>query len=155
MIHPRSIVLLCCAAVACGSSVRHDGHRSPPAAVPGAGAAAGDGAQAGVGAATTQAGGTDAGSNAASGGTDAGMGGAAENPELGAVVLDGTPLYTRVPRLTASQWQHAVTDILRFAEPANLARGFIRPPSGTSDFENNEKLLLVDSTNFLDFEAGA
>ena len=71
------------------------------------------------------------------------------------MVLDGTPIYTRVQRLTVSQWEHAVTDILRFPEAHGLSEGFVRPIRGTTDFDNNEKLLYVDTTNVMDFELGA
>ena len=84
-----------------------------------------------------------------------GEAGSAGEPGLSSVTLDGTPLYTRVPRLTLSQWEHAVTDILRFPAPQNLSQGFVRPASGVTDFDNNEKLLYVDATNFPDFESGA
>jgi hypothetical protein len=96
-----------------------------------------------------------AGGRSASGNAAGGAAGSPDEPELGSVVLDGTPLYTRVPRLTVSQWEHAVTDILRFSGPGDLSKGFARPPSGITDFDNNEKLLYVDTTNVLDFESGA
>ena len=95
------------------------------------------------------------GGSAAGGSAAGGAAGSPDDPELSSVVLDGTPLYTRVPRLTVSQWEHAVTDILRFSAPGDLSKGFARPPSGVTDFDNNEKLLYVDATNVLDFESGA
>lgn len=71
------------------------------------------------------------------------------------MVFDGTPLYTRVQRLTLSQWEHAVTDILRFPESHHLSESFLRPVRGVTDFDNNEKVLYVDMTNVMDFETGA
>ena len=71
------------------------------------------------------------------------------------VNLDGSPIYTRVQRLTVAQWERAVTDILRFAAPANLSERFQVVPAGTTDFTNNEKLLFVDHQAALDFEAGS
>ena len=69
---------------------------------------------------------------------------------------DGSPLYTRVQRLTNDQWQRAVTDILRFDSPvAPLKAPANPPPPGTTAFTNNEKLLLVDAEAAVDFEAGA
>lgn len=69
--------------------------------------------------------------------------------------LDGSPIYTRVQRLTVAQWERAVTDILRFDAPANLSEGFQVPAAGTADFTNNEKLLFVDNQEALAFERGS
>jgi len=76
-------------------------------------------------------------------------------PELSSVDLDGKPIFTRAQRLTSKQWENAVTDILRFAKPQGLAQGFAAAPLGAAEFDNNEKLLFVDSSNILDFESGA
>lgn len=49
-------------------------------------------------------------------------------------------------------------DILRLPLGEKLAPRLARPASGVAaeaDFSNNEKLLFVDATNFVDFEAGA
>jgi hypothetical protein len=48
-----------------------------------------------------------------------------------------------------------VTDILRFDQPHDLSARFVRPDSGVSDFDNNERVLDVGTANVLDFEAGA
>ena len=58
-------------------------------------------------------------------------------------------------RLTNAQWERAVTDVLRFAAPANLAQGFLTPILPVTDFTNNEKRLFVDRQAELDLEAGA
>ena len=68
---------------------------------------------------------------------------------------EGDPIYTRVARLTNSQWEHAVTDILRLDAPANLSRAFEPAPAGTTDFTNNERLLFVAARQFQDYEAAA
>ena len=97
--------------------------------------------------------GVDGGAPAGSGGT--GSGG---QPPGGSstINLDGSPIYTRMQRLTNGQWERAVTDVLRFASPANLPRDFSTPASGDgTDFANNEKLLFVDLQAQLDFEAGS
>jgi hypothetical protein len=73
-----------------------------------------------------------------------------------AIPLDGSPLYTRVQRLTNAQWERAVTDVLRFAASANLAQGFATPAATAgTDFSNNEKRLYVDAQAELDFEAAS
>ena len=94
------------------------------------------------------------------GGAPAGSGGAGGGGQpaggASAIILDGSPIYTRMQRLTNGQWERAVTDVLRFASPANLSQGFSIPVSGdATDFANNEKRLFVDQQAELDFEAGS
>jgi hypothetical protein len=81
--------------------------------------------------------------------------GGASPVELGYVGLEGAPIYTRAQRLTSRQWEHAVSDILGFTEPHDLSKSFVRPVEGTSDFDNNERVLFVGVENFRDFELGA
>lgn len=117
--------------------------------------ASGDTSQAGDSAGGTDSGsgGSDTGNGGASGeGAASGSGQAGEAGELSSVELSGSPIYTRVQRLTNSQWERAVTDILRFGEPHDLSRNFLNAVVGTTDFTNNEKLLFVDGQQFLDFE---
>ncbi|HWA71390.1 MAG TPA: DUF1592 domain-containing protein [Polyangiaceae bacterium] len=110
------------------------------------------------GAGTDDGGAAPGGTGGADGGT-AGSGtggtGTGGGPELSAVFLDGTPIYTRVQRLTNAQWENAVTDILRFTQRHELSARFVPPPSGLTTFDNNEKVLFVDLPNFVDFESGA
>jgi hypothetical protein len=86
---------------------------------------------------------------------DAGASGGTTMTGSSSVNLDGSPIYTRVQRLTVQQWEHAVTDILRFEATANLSEGFATPVEGAADFTNNERLLYVDPRGALDFEAGS
>ena len=72
----------------------------------------------------------------------------------------GSPIYTRMQRLTNGQWERAVTDVLRFAAPANLSQGFSMPAAAAAtDFANNEKRLSSTrrprSTSRLASEAAA
>src|SRR6185436_572151 len=70
------------------------------------------------------------------GGAPAGAGGAG-GPTTGAINLDGSPIYTRVQRLTSGQWQRAVTDVLRLAVPADLSPGLSTPfAADATDFSN-------------------
>jgi hypothetical protein len=69
--------------------------------------------------------------------------------------LEGSPIYTRVQRLTNRQWENAVTDILRFKAPHDLSASFMQPILGTTEFDNNELILDVNSRSFVDFETGA
>jgi len=112
---------------------------------------AGSGGSAGEAGSGPESGGTA--TNAGSG-PQAGSAGTSSST-LSSVELTGAPLYTRVQRLTLSQWEHAVTDILRFGESHDLSEMFLRPVLGVTDFDNNEKLLFVDSASFGDFETGA
>ena len=70
-------------------------------------------------------------------------------------MLDGAPIFTRFARLTVTQWEHAVVDILRLDPAAHPAQGFAQQPTGASEFTNNEKVLAVDLQADLEFEAGA
>ncbi|HEY3499394.1 MAG TPA: DUF1592 domain-containing protein [Polyangiaceae bacterium] len=146
----RGLLALCFLAVACGRSSRNAGDAGPGGAT--AGRAHSGGGEAGAVTGVDAGSGNDGGKDSVNA---AGAGGSIDEPDLSSVVLDGTPLYTRVPRLTPSQWEHAVTDILRFAQARDLSRGFLRPASGVTDFDNNEKLLYVDATNLPDFVTGA
>jgi hypothetical protein len=59
-------------------------------------------------------------------------------------------------RLTNQQWERAVTDVLRFAAPANLSQGFSPPLATTpTEFTNNERGLFVDQKAEDDFEAAS
>jgi hypothetical protein len=107
------------------------------------------GASGGIGAAAA---GGHAGAGAAASG-NAGSGGQPTGPST--INLDGSPVYARVQRLTNAQWERAVTDVLRFASPANLSRNFATPALPDTDFANNEKRLFVDRQAALDFEAGS
>jgi len=68
---------------------------------------------------------------------------------------EGRPIYSRMVRLTNSQWQHAVTDILRLSAPPNFAEGFEPPYPYISDFTNNERVLNVGERQLQDYEAAA
>ena len=59
-------------------------------------------------------------------------------------------------RLTNAQWERAVTDVLRFASPANLSQGFSTPSRPTRRISPTTK-SGCSSTNRpqLDFEAGS
>jgi hypothetical protein len=96
-----------------------------------------------------------AGKSSGGGGDDAGGSGGLVDSDVSSVDLEGTPIYTRVQRLTNRQWENAVTDILRFQERHDLAASFSRPVLDGTTFDNNERLLDVDPAKFLDFESGA
>jgi len=133
------ILLLAFTGLACGKTSED----TPAGEVNGGGRSAG-----GQGAAE---GGT-AGSTGSAGGPLAGTGGVGA---LSGVELNGSPIYTRVQRLTNTQWESAVTDILRFSQRHALSAAFTPPLLGITTFDNNEQLLFVDERRFIDFESGA
>jgi hypothetical protein len=150
-----SLIVLSGLILGCGkSSSRLD---SPGRA--GGAAGATTGGSGGTGGTEAGAGGDGSGGsgNAGNGGTSgSSTGGSAGATEPGTdLLLEGSPIYTRVQRLTNAQWERAVTDILRLGAPANLAQGFPQPVAGTTDFTNNEKLLFVDHPTALDLELAA
>jgi hypothetical protein len=154
--------------VSCGKATRTDGPDGGDigdagAANPSHGGAEGSrggSSGAGAGGASTagnqgKGGGATAGTGSNTG--EAGMGasagaGSTGNPDSSSVNLEGSPIYTRVQRLTNTQWQRAVNDVLRLRTPANLTESFALPISGTTDFTNNEKVLFVDSRAASEFE---
>jgi hypothetical protein len=88
------------------------------------------------------------------GGADPGSAGAGDLPPS-SVALEGSPFYTRVQRLTNSQWEHAVTDILRLGSPPHQGETFEAPVAGTTDFTNNERVLNVSSTLASSYQSAA
>jgi Protein of unknown function (DUF1595)/Protein of unknown function (DUF1587) len=97
-----------------------------------------------------------AGASGASG-TAATAGGA--GAEVGNPFLDqapqGSPIYTRVQRLTNSQFEHAAIDILRLPTTTDLKSGLVSPIAGVTTFTNNELVLQMDEKTTLSFEAAA
>jgi hypothetical protein len=98
------------------------------------------------------AGGNDA--RTAGGSAGSNQAGTGDPPSSVGVNLEGAPIYTRLQRLTNSQWENSVNDILRFETRPNLSSGLVPARPGT-DFTNNEKVLFVDPLAFPNFEAAA
>jgi hypothetical protein len=95
--------------------------------------------------------------NPVTGGTSGDSGAAGADDSSGHSTLDlaGSPFYTRFQRLTNSQWEHAVTDLLRLDAPPGLAKDFEPPVAGTTDFDNNEHVLAVDNSLADSYETAA
>ena len=74
------------------------------------------------------------------GGGPGGRGG----PTPAALSLKGSPIFTRVQRLTNQQWARAVADVLRLDAATDLGQGLQAPAAGLGGFSNDEKLLFVD-----------
>jgi hypothetical protein len=94
------------------------------------------------------------------GGTGIGQGGT-QNASGGSsadgtsINLQGSPKYYRFVRLTNSQWEASVQEVLKLTAPSGLAATFPTPVSGTTDFTNNELLLDVTSRSWSEFQAAA
>lgn len=78
-------------------------------------------------------------------------------PSAGArpVGLEGEPLYTRFVRLTNDQWEQSVRDILRLDGPTGQSENFLGSVAGTTDFDNNERVVFVNNTSANDFQLAA
>jgi len=83
----------------------------------------------------------------------------AQNPDsageaLPGVALDGTPVRSRVVRLTHAQWEHSVRDVLQLDQDPGFSISFTGdPPNGT--FSNNERALAVTPNLRLDYQRAA
>ena len=132
------ILLLSFFGVACGKTSED---RSAPGAHEAGSSAGGNGPAAGGGPTT-------------GGGGSLAEAGAGSLDELSRVDLTGAPIFTRVQRLTNSQWEHAVVDLLHLRK-AGLSADFAPPVAGVTTFDNNEQVLFVDQRRFTDFELGA
>lgn len=79
---------------------------------------------------------------------------AGEPSGLPGVVLNGTPVRSRLVRLTHAQWEHSVRDVLRLDEDPGLSLTFTGdPPNGS--FSNNERALTVTPNLRLDYQRAA
>src|SRR6187455_610124 len=76
------------------------------------------------------------------------------NEDAAPMSLAGDQIYTSFVRLTNSQWEHAVQDILALPE-APRASTFEVPVACTTDFPNNEHVLTVSSGLAEDYQFAA
>lgn len=87
------------------------------------------------------------------GGSGAGTGG--ETTEVitlpGGLKLEGQPEYYRVVRLTHTQWENSVRDVLQLPETLGLSSGFIADAKD-GKFSNNERALFVSDTLWADYQ---
>ncbi len=134
-------------AIACGGAAERSGKRDSDAN------AGGNNSTGEAGAGGDSGGAYGHGGSSGVGGGTGGTGGS-EPSGTSSVGLEGTPIYTRVQRLTVSQWKNAVTDILRLESAGELGDDF-QPPVPVGEFTNNERGLYVDDERALDFERGS
>ena len=156
----RSLVVAPCLAALLGCTATVTGPSEGAAASSSVGAtsqggSAGTKASGGTGAAGASAGGTAGSSSGAGGSSSGGTSGDTAAPTPRPVSLEGTPLYSRFLRLTNDQWEHSVRDILHLSAPTGVSDSFLHAVSGTTDFDNNERVVFVDNTAASDFELGA
>jgi hypothetical protein len=77
-----------------------------------------------------------------------------EASALPGVPLDGTPVRSRLVRLTHAQWEHSVRDVLALDQDPGLSPSFTGdPPNGS--FSNNERALTVTPNLRLDYRRAA
>ncbi|MET0793057.1 MAG: DUF1595 domain-containing protein, partial [Polyangiaceae bacterium] len=112
--------------------------------------AAGDAS--GAGSASNQNSGTGGDTGAGAG---TGSGQAGQSTSTGPIALSGTPLYSRFLRLTNSQWENSVHDVLKLSAPTGQSGQFLHAVPGTTDFDNNERVVVVNNDNWSDFQAAA
>ena len=120
------------------------------------GASAGSG---GSGAGLSSSGGTGGG-NATGGssgasGTASGGTGVTLTGEASPVAMTGTPIYSRFLRLTNSQWENSVHDVLKLTAATGQSGQFLHAVAGTTDFDNNERVVVVNNDNWSDFQGAA
>ena len=99
-------------------------------------------------------------SNGSGGGSSSGPSGSPgagseQSSTTGKVGLSGTPLYTRFMRLTNTQWENSVHDLLKLTQPTGQSEQFLHAVSGTTDFDNNERVVVVNNDNWSDFQTAA
>jgi uncharacterized protein YndB with AHSA1/START domain len=77
-----------------------------------------------------------------------------EPSALPGVALNGTPVRSRMVRLTHAQWEHSVRDVLQLDQDPGVSSSFTGdPPNGS--FSNNERALTVTPNLRLDYQRAA
>jgi hypothetical protein len=84
-------------------------------------------------------------------GSGSGSGGGGEADP--ATFPPGTPIYSRFLRLTNSQWENSVKDVLKLSAPTG--QQLLHAVAGTTDFDNNERVVVVSNDNWSDFQTAA
>jgi hypothetical protein len=148
-----AIAPLLLATLGCSSSIEGTGPGGS-GATGGTSPAGGTSGKSGTGGNTPGQGGS---SNAGtSGSPNGGTSGAVVEPAAPQVVsMKGEPLYSRFLRLTNSQWENSVHDILKLTAATGISDNFQHAVGGTTDFENNERVVYVDDTAWQDFQTAA
>jgi len=69
--------------------------------------------------------------------------------------MTGMPIYSRFLRLTNTQWENSVHDLLKLTESTGQSEHFLPAVSGVTDFDNNERVVMVNNGNWGDFQGAA
>jgi len=93
--------------------------------------------------------------NDGAGGSSSPSAGQAGQMSSGSLAMSGVPLYSRFLRLTNSQWENSVHDLLKLSEPTGQSEQFLHAVAGTTDFDNNERVVVVNNDNWTDFQIAA
>ena len=93
------------------------------------------------------------GSSSSSSGSGAGSGQQTATP--GSLGMSGMPLYSRFLRLTNAQWENSVHDLLKLTASTGQSEQFLHAVSGVTDFDNNERVVIVNNGNWVDFQGAA
>jgi hypothetical protein len=103
----------------------------------------------------TSVGGSAGSATSGSGGSTGGSGaGGGAPPTVVGVPLQGQPVYAHWVRLTHSQWEASVRDLLKLPAAPGLSSSFEGdPPNGT--FANNERKLEVTNNLWSDYQRAA
>jgi len=94
-------------------------------------------------------------SSTPSGGSSTTSGGSPASGQPRPVSMEGKPLYSRFLRLTNDQWENSVRDLLKLTAPTGLSADFLHAVAGTTDFDNNERVVVVNNTVWSDFQSAA
>jgi hypothetical protein len=133
-------------------SVTSTGGASGKGSGPGAGGRGATG-KGGTGAAG-KGGSAGAGASGTGGSTGGSSGGGGEPPVVVGVPLSGQPVYAHWVRLTHSQWEASVSDLLKLPAAPGLSTSFESdPPNGM--FSNNERALEVTNNLWGDYQRAA
>jgi hypothetical protein len=93
------------------------------------------------------------------GGGPPGVGGTGTKPpeqiNVEGLELEGSPEYFRVVRMTHSQWEASVRDLLRLSAAPGLSDSFFPDALNGFLFNNNERGLFMTDTLRLDYERAA
>lgn len=153
---PLIVFALGCTGTVEGVSSSSGGQTGTGAAATSGGSGAvgqGGGTRGGAGGQTGGTGATGSGGTSPGTGGSAATGGTAGAPPSG-IRLDGRAVYHRFVRLTHSQWEASVRDLLKLDALPGLSTGFVGdPPEGM--FSNNERALYVTSTLRDDYQRAA
>jgi len=136
----------------CNGSITGDAGGAGTTGASGESSNPGSGGKPGTSPGGTGSGGT---SSTTNGGSSTTNGGSPASGVARPVAMDGKPFYSRFLRLTNDQWENSVRDLLKLSAPTGLSGDFLHAVAGTTDFDNNERVVIVNNTVWSDFQSAA